>query len=114
VSYDLAIWEGERPSDDAIAGIVYEAHMDVMELNDEPPTPRIRAYVEALLARWPELGEADDVPWAMSPLMEQTGGPIAYLNLSYSMADEASAFAAKLAQEHGLVCYDPQIERLRP
>jgi hypothetical protein len=114
ISEPLAIWEGERPSDDAIAGIVYEAHMDVLELNDEPPTPRIRAYVEALLARWPELGEADDVPWAMSPLMDQASGPIAYLNLVYSMADEASVFAAKLAQEHGLACYDPQTECLRP
>lgn len=114
MTYDLAIWEGERPSNDAIAGIVYEAHMDVMELNDEPPTPRIRAYIEALLARWPELGEAPDVPWAMSPLIEQASGPTAYLNLVYSMAEEASAFAAKLAQEHSLVCYDPQQERLRP
>ena len=105
---------GRAPPDDAIAGIAYKAHMDVLELNDEPPTPRIRAYVEALLARWPELGEADDVPWAMSPLMDQTSGPVAYLNLVYSMAQEASVFAAKLAQEHGLVCYDPQIECLRP
>jgi hypothetical protein len=114
MSYDLAVWEGERPSDDVIAGIVYEAQMEVMEGNEEPPTPRIRAYVEALLDRWPELGEADDVPWAMSPLMEQTSGPIAYFNLVYSMADEASAYAAQLTREHGLVCYDPQMERLRP
>ena len=30
------------------------------------------------------------------------------------MAEEASAFAADLAQQHGLVCYDPQMECLRP
>ncbi|GAA4234538.1 hypothetical protein GCM10022254_39600 [Actinomadura meridiana] len=43
--------------------------------------------------------------------MDQTSGALAYINMSFSMADEASAFAA---QQHDLVCYDPQTERLRP
>jgi hypothetical protein len=31
----------------------------------------------------------------------------------FSQADTASAFAAKLATEHGLVCFDPQSNELR-
>ncbi len=30
------------------------------------------------------------------------------------MAEEASAFAASLAQSRGLVCFDPQYDKLRP
>jgi hypothetical protein len=51
MSYDLAVWEGERPSDDATAGAQYESLMDQMESGEfGEPSPRIRAYVEALLA----------------------------------------------------------------
>ena len=32
----------------------------------------------------------------------------------WSMAGEACAYASDVAQRHGLVCYDPQLERLRP
>ena len=31
----------------------------------------------------------------------------------YSQCDEASAWAAQIARQHGLVCYDPQIGTLR-
>jgi hypothetical protein len=41
-----------------------------------PPTPRIRAYVEALLERWPDIEfdgnevKNEDRPWAVGPLMK--------------------------------------------
>ncbi len=37
-----------------------------------------------------------------------------YIPLRWAMADEAAPFLTWLAQEHGLVCYDPQMDRLRP
>jgi hypothetical protein len=37
-----------------------------------------------------------------------------YLTMPYGVAGEMSAEAARLAAEHGLVCYDPQSEHLRP
>ena len=36
-----------------------------------------------------------------------------YFPMGYRMADEASAYAAEVATSMGLVCYDPQEERLR-
>jgi len=33
--------------------------------------------------------------------------------MSYSRAEEVSEYAAALAREHGLVCFDPQGETLR-
>jgi hypothetical protein len=46
--------------------------------------------------------------------MREAVGWFIYFPMVFSMADEASAFAADLAQQHGLVCFDPQLERLRP
>jgi hypothetical protein len=116
MSYDLAVWEGDMPSNDEEASAQYGALMDRMEaggFDDPAPTPRIRAYVEALLARWPDIDESEDSPWASSPLMNEAIGPLVYFPMVFSRADEASQFAADMAHQHGLVCFDPQSESLR-
>ncbi|MCG5450784.1 hypothetical protein [Micromonospora hortensis] len=118
MSYDLAVWEGEQPADDAAAGEVYDQFYDTyMDGEEQVPTPRIRAYVLALLARWAEELPDDDEdvsPWSASPLMDEASGPMVYFTMRYSMCEEVSAEAARMAAAHGLVCYDPQWERLRP
>lgn len=78
-----------------------------------PPAPRIVAYVEALVARYPD--DVDrSVVWASPPVIDEASGPIVYLLMSYSKAEEVSEYAAALAREHGLVCFDPHGECLRP
>lgn len=120
MSYDLAVWEGDRPADDE-AGMKFYREQIVPQLqaydprNPIAPTPRIRAYVEALLERWPDITDDDDgSPWSTSPLMCEAVGWFVYFPMVFSMADEASAFAADLARQHGLVCFDPQLQRLGP
>jgi hypothetical protein len=57
MSYDMAVWEGERPAGDAEAGETLSALYDRFleaEGIDVAPTDRIRRYVEALLDRWPD------------------------------------------------------------
>jgi hypothetical protein len=119
MSYDLAVWEGDRPADDE-AGMKFYRERIVPRLkahdprNPIAPTPRIRAYVGALLERWPDITDDDDgSPWSTSPLMSEAVGWFVYFPMVFSMADEASAFAADLARQHGLVCFDPQLQRLR-
>lgn len=114
MSYDLAVWDGEKPRDDDEAGRafdeLFERYLDSEDATVEP-SPRIEAYVEALVERYP-----DDVPrsvWASPPVMDEASGPIVYLLMTYSSAEEVSEDAAALAREHGLVCYDPQGETLR-
>lgn len=62
MSYDLAVWEGERPADDKTAGRVFEdlyaRYID--SDTDHPPTERIAAYVAGLLERWCDLTEDED------------------------------------------------------
>jgi hypothetical protein len=117
VSYDLAIWDGDRPAGDAAAREEYEqllAHY--LSSDPVPPTPRIAAFAGALLDRYPEIDTqaGEDSPWAAGPLMRDASGPLFYLPLVYSRCDEASAWIAQLAKAHGLVCYDPQADKLRP
>ncbi|GAA5207132.1 hypothetical protein [Streptomyces thinghirensis] len=118
MSYDLAVWEGSKTADDVIAGDVltqmYDRYIDTEE--EFPPSPRIAEYVAGLLARWVDLteDEEDISPWSTGPLIGEASGPFIYFPMRYSMAEEASAYAADLAASMGLVCYDPQARLLRP
>ena len=114
MSYDLAVWAGARPLDDDRAGEVYdELYERYLDTDDDllPPAPTIAAYVEALLERYPDDIDGDIV-WASPPVLDEAAGPFVYLLMSYSRAEEVSAYAASPARAHGLVCYDPQGERL--
>ena len=116
VSYDLAIWDGDRPADDGAAREEYgQLRARYIRSDPVPPTARIAGYIRALLDRHPEIDTeaGEDSPWATGPLMREASGPFLYLALVYSQCDEASAWIAQLAQDHGLVCYDLQAGELR-
>ncbi|GAB7184235.1 hypothetical protein ATKI12_4066 [Kitasatospora sp. Ki12] len=113
MSYDLAVWDGEQPSNDEAGAIfdeLYERYLESEDLIVEL-SPRIEAYIRALVERYPD--DLPGSPWASSPVIDEASGPMVYLLMSYSRAEEVSEHAAGLAREHGLVCYDPQGETLR-
>ena len=118
MSYDLAVWEGNRPPNDKAASdmfrSLYERYVESGE--HEPASDRIRQYAMALLDRYPDLSEpgGEDSPWATEPLIDEAIGPLMYFPMVWSSSEEVSAWAAQLAMDHGLVCYDPQLDRLRP
>ncbi|MCW3838639.1 hypothetical protein ONA70_00805 [Micromonospora yasonensis] len=118
MSYDLAVWEGDRPPDNAAALTTFKALYErYVGKGAIPPTPRIRTYVEALLEQWIDLTEDDDderSPWSTGPLIKEASGPFIYFPMVYSRCNEVSAGAARIAAEHGLVCFDPQLGLLRP
>ncbi|WP_327370502.1 hypothetical protein [Streptomyces sp. NBC_01217] len=116
MSYDLVVWDGDRPQNDDQAGSTYDELYERYLESDEvvvPPAPRIAAYVEALVARYPD--DIDrSVVWASPPVIGEASGPIMYLLMRHGKAEEVSEYAASLAREHGLICFDPQGECLRP
>ncbi|MFF4249647.1 hypothetical protein ACFY1L_00340 [Streptomyces sp. NPDC001663] len=118
MTYDLAVWEGERPADDKTAGRVftdlYDRYIDGQL--EHPPTEKIAAYVATLLERWCDIAEDEDdtSPWATGPLIDEASGPLIYFAMRWSMAEEASAYAAAVAESMGLVCFDVQQDGLRP
>jgi len=122
MSYDLAVWVGQWPTSAAAADAEYAQRMDAMEAmygqdGESPPVaPEIAAFVEAVLARYPGLDEEDgtDSPWASSPLIGDAVGDLIYFPMTFSGAEYARDVIAEIASSLGLVCYDPQIERLLP
>ncbi|MFD3308934.1 hypothetical protein [Streptomyces sp. NPDC058694] len=118
MSYDLAVWDGERPADDKAAArafmAFYERYVDTDV--EHPPAERIASYVAALLERWcdPTEDEEDNSPWSTGPLIGEACGPLVYFPMRWTMAEEASTYAAALADSMGLVCFDPQQNGLRP
>lgn len=118
MSYDLAVWEGNRPADDAAARAEYRHLYDryLRSRKPEPPTTRIAAYVRALLDRYPDIDSeaGEGSPWATGPLMREASGSLLYVAMVYSKCEEVSAWAAQLAHRHGLVCYDLQTSKVRP
>jgi hypothetical protein len=117
MSYDLAVWEADLPADDASAGEEFRRlyERDFHSRMPQSPTPRITAYVDALLDRYPDIDVDDENSlWADSPLIGDASGPLLYFPMAWSQCEEVAPWAAQLAQQHGLACYDPQIGKLRP
>src|SRR5437870_781951 len=117
MSYDVAVWDGQMPANDEQAMEVYQSLWERHKTTDEPPSPRILGYIQSLTARYPDLmdlsdDEGDDSPWADGPLTKDVMGAFFYFGLVFSKAEEALPFIAETAREHGLVCFDPQAERL--
>lgn len=107
MSYNVAVWEGPRPINNSAAGVEFDRLMDVAEAQDAPPTPRIVAFVKALLALWPDGAS----PWALEP-MRDACGPIVFLGVRFDDAEGALPLIAGTAHRRGLVCFGPQVHRL--
>jgi hypothetical protein len=119
VSYDLVVWEGARPPTDVNALHVfrglYDRHFNGGE--DIPPSPQIQSYVARLVDRWPDVdpgaGSDHESPWTCRPLIGNASGPLIYFAVRASRAADVAGYAAALAAEAGLVCFDPQTGELR-
>ncbi len=106
VSYDLGVFYSERPHSDEDAGERYVALCS--EENKEPwvePSPRVAAFYQELIARFPDDGGERD-PWSAGPLDRSAGHVI--MSMPFGMADKIERFVIELAEKHGLVCFNPQ------
>lgn len=80
---------------------------------DIPPTERIAACVDALLARYPDLSELDedavgDSPLTDGPLIHRASGRVVFLDVVGNEVGEAAwTFAVHAAGSARLVCFDP-------
>jgi hypothetical protein len=116
MSYDLVLWTGERPESDEAAADLYRDLMEEGDLAEGPPSVPIRVFVEALLQRWPDITTdgGSDSPWASGPLIDDAAGEVVTLHIVWDRSEEVSDHAARLAEVHGLNCFDPQLDALRP
>lgn len=118
MGYQLAVWEGPRPTDDEAGGETFQA-MAREHLTDAPtePTPAIRTFVEALTTIWtddPEDPRFERSPWKSSSVLDSASGPIVFLNLRLRAEPIVSTVIASIAEDHGLVTFDLMVGTLRP
>lgn len=115
MSYDIAVWAGEPPaSDDAAAARYAELCNLFEEPPEELPDPTVVAFMNDLLARYPDITEdgSEDSPWSIGPMKDDILGTFTYLPMRYDKFADAMGFIVERANAHQLVCFDPQQERL--
>lgn len=121
VTYDVAVWDGDRPANAEAASDTLDRLLDAEEARAEAGLPQaplsagLDAFLSDLLDHWPEIDQPNgqNSPWAMSDLREDASGQVCYLCMTTSpLLDEAVAYIAALARKHGLVCFDPQVEEV--
>jgi hypothetical protein len=74
-----------------------------------PPTPTMEAFLESLVARFPDdvEVEAPENPWAFMPVRDCVQGAVGYFNVVWDSADDVVNGLPEIAHAHGLVCFDP-------
>jgi hypothetical protein len=118
MGYQLLIWEGPRPKNDAEAGEkCREMFRRYFVGKGFEPTPAIREFVKALTTRWPEDDKSfgsDESPWKFPPLIDEATGPALFLNLRFGIGERVAYEMAEMAAERGLVAFDLYMEIVRP
>ncbi len=114
MSYDLVVWDDALPASDSEAQVVFQdlVEVDAMEDPLPPPTEAVRAFVSDVVRRWPEGQE--NGPWADEPVLSGAFGGCVLLHVTLPHRAELAPRLGKMAEAHGLVCFDPQTERLLP
>ena len=101
MTYDLAVWEGERPPSDEAAHALY------MRLSDPFPQGPVGAVTDVINDFAIAVGERFEIEGV------QECGSFAYIMGIRATGGDVDPIAL-LAVEHGLVCYDPQAMSLLP
>jgi hypothetical protein len=120
MSFDMAVWEGVRPSTDA-EGLAEFNRLHARSLEggaSVEPSARMKKFIAAITEKYPDIVDlpddlVDDGVWSDGPLENNASGPYFYFGIVWSRAGEVAEFVADVAREHGLVCFDPQSGELR-
>ena len=71
--------------------------------------PKLLGFVAALHAKYSDLTETDDTPWATGPLTGEICDNFINFAVSWSWYnDDLISFVVATAHSHGLHCFDPQ------
>ncbi|NYI42608.1 hypothetical protein [Demequina lutea] len=114
MGYYINVWDGARPASSLEAAkieqrLYREAHPRV------EPTETLRDFVAALKREWPGLpgDPMAGTPWKYLPLEGEAAGSLFDTVLTFGSAATAVPRIARIAEERGLVFFDPQLPKLR-
>ncbi len=113
MSFDLAVMNVETPISSGQAAKIYdelcEGNYDILK-----PSEQIDAFYRELIEKYPDIDsysddEVDDCPWSVN--IDVSDGAV-LMCVVWSRAEEVAPFVMRLAEKHGLACYDPQDDKL--
>jgi hypothetical protein len=113
MSHAYSAYDGPPPRTFEEAMAALEA-METAYEGEQPPTASIRAFVDALLARWPDISDeqGEQSPWSDGPMVNNAAGSVIHFGVVYSRLDEAEPFVVETARHHGLVLVDQEEGRV--
>ena len=115
MSFDLAVFYTERHHTDDEAVRRYVAYCELEDLKPHiEPSPQVAAFLAELTAELPQLDDwpttdIDRCPWSCA--FDVSEGH-AIMPMVWSAVDSVPPRIVALAFKHGLVCVDPQSERI--
>lgn len=115
MSFDLGVFYTARTHTDAEAVARCVAYCEQDELDSLiEPSPAIAAFLKELTDAFPQIDEwpeesVDDCPWSCS--FDRSDGHV-IMAMKWSVANELPIKIVALAAKHGLVCVDPQSEKI--
>ena len=74
----------------------------------KPPSPTMLAFIEFLLAKYPDLHPTQDTIWAAIPLNNEISGAFIHVAVRWKFYTEARLFIRPAAHQFGLDYHDPQ------
>ena len=110
--YTIVLWETPALSGDVDASILHDQFVAYQNTSREPPSAQILRYLDALIARWPCVSANGAQPAGSVSIVYKAVGPVLSCSLAPSVLAEVMPICVRLAQQHGLVCYDPQKQQL--
>jgi len=70
---------------------------------------KLTEFVASLLAKYPDVTNTDDTPWAAGPLTQEISGNFINFAVSWSWYnDDVISFVVETAHSHELHCFDPE------
>ncbi len=105
MSFDLGVWHSPRALTRKEADRIYRALCEDGLPEDLTPSPAVAAFARDLEKKSPEEAMED---WPPTPLYDT----YLILHLAWSSAEKLAPVILRLAAKHGLICYDPQEEKV--
>ena len=92
-----------------IYGELCDGNYDVLK-----PSAKIDAFYQELITRYPDIesysdDNVDECPWSVE--IDVSDGAV-MVCIVWSRVEEVAPFVMRLAEKHGLACYDPQDDKL--
>lgn len=115
MSFDLGVFYTSRPHSDAEAVRRYVAYCEADDLTPYiEPSPSVAAFLAELTTELPQIDEwpeddLDKCPWSCA--FDVSEGHV-LMPMVWSAADAVPPKIIALAAKHGLVCVDPQSEKI--